>query len=62
MTGSFGTKTKGALLSYQKDRKIVKAETQKGAGVYGPATKNVLVNDIVDVAWKRVRAQGITAL
>ena len=62
ITGTFGSRTTSALLAYQKDRKIVTNDKQKGAGVYGPATKNLLLKDAVDIAWKRVREGGIAAL
>lgn len=55
-TGNFGPRTEDALKSYQLDREIISAENQKGAGVFGPATRRTVSDVAVETAWQRVRA------
>lgn len=38
-TGYFGDKTYQAIFEFQKDYQIVQSEEQRGAGVFGPATR-----------------------
>jgi peptidoglycan hydrolase-like protein with peptidoglycan-binding domain len=61
MTGTFGARTRAALLKYQIDRSIVASAEAKGAGIFGPATRQTLSKDAVDLRWKLVRAEGIGA-
>lgn len=62
VTSNFGEKTRAALVAYQKERKIIASEKDLGAGNFGPATKAALEKDVVNVAWKQVRAEGVKAL
>lgn len=55
-TGTFGSRTSAALLKYQMDRKIVSSDKAKGAGVFGPATKVVLSQDLVALKWQELRS------
>ena len=56
VTGTFGSRTKAALLQYQLDSKIVASSASHGAGVFGPATKMAATKDLVGVKWKEMRA------
>jgi peptidoglycan hydrolase-like protein with peptidoglycan-binding domain/3D (Asp-Asp-Asp) domain-containing protein len=56
ITGTFGSRTKTALLNYQLDRKIVTSESAHGAGVFGPATRQFALKDAVEQQWQKVRA------
>lgn len=58
----FGEQTRTALLAYQLERKVIKSDKDKGAGNFGPATKDALLKDAVDVAWKQVREKGMENL
>lgn len=58
-TGTFGERTAAALLRYQKDKGIIASDKQKGAGVFGPATRSVLVSDLADATWKKMRAGSL---
>ncbi len=62
VTGTFGDRTRQALLQYQFDSKVVSSEKSRGAGVFGPATKAAAVKDIVAARWEDVRANGNAAL
>ncbi len=62
ITGTFGSRTVAGLLKYQQDKNLIKSATQKGAGVFGPATRNTLLGDAVNLAWKKVRADGVKSL
>ncbi len=53
-TGTFGGRTAAALLKYQLDRKIIAKESAKGAGVYGPATRIIISQDMVAMKWNDV--------
>lgn len=55
-TGTFGGRTTAALLQYQLDRDIIAEESAKGAGVYGPATRIVISQDMVAMKWNEVRS------
>lgn len=55
-TGTFGGRTSAALTKYQLDRKIVATQSAKGAGVYGPATRIVISQDMVAMKWNEVRS------
>ncbi len=55
-TGTFGGRTMTALTKYQLDRKIVKSEAAKGAGVFGPATRVIISQDLVALKWQDVRS------
>lgn len=61
-TGTFGSRTEAALLQYQLDRNIITSAASKGAGVFGPATKLSVTHDLIDLSWKQVRAEGLSAL
>ncbi len=61
-TGTFGERTKTALLRYQMDAKIVASAETHGAGVFGPATKAAAMRDIVAEKWNSVRANGTASL
>ncbi|MSR68098.1 hypothetical protein EXS65_04755 [Candidatus Peribacteria bacterium] len=62
ITGTFGERTRQALLKYQFDSKVVSSDTSRGAGVFGPATKAAAIKDVVAARWEDVRANGNTAL
>jgi peptidoglycan hydrolase-like protein with peptidoglycan-binding domain/3D (Asp-Asp-Asp) domain-containing protein len=62
VTGTFGSRTKAALLQYQMDRGIVTASTSKGAGVFGPSTRLSVSRDLIDLSWRQVRAGGLSSL
>ncbi len=62
VNGIFGPQTEEALKSYQIDRGIIASDKSHGAGVMGPATRISLSKDAMEVAWSRVREQGIEAL
>lgn len=55
-TGTFGGRTAAALTKYQLERKIVKTDSAKGAGVYGPATRVIISQDLVALKWQEVRS------
>ncbi len=55
-TGTFGGRTTAALTKYQLDRKIVTSAKAKGVGVFGPATRIVVSQDMVAMKWQEVRA------
>lgn len=57
-TGTFGERTTAALTKYQLDRKIVKSDSAKGVGVYGPATRVIVTQDLVALKWQEVRSGG----
>ncbi len=56
---NFGVMTKQALLKYQLEKSIVTSADAHGAGVYGPATKQSLWNDAIEVTWREVRGSGL---
>jgi peptidoglycan hydrolase-like protein with peptidoglycan-binding domain/3D (Asp-Asp-Asp) domain-containing protein len=62
VTGSFGERTRKALLKFQLDRSIIASAKSKGAGVYGPATRALIMNELIARRWQDVRAGGIEAL
>lgn len=62
ITGTFGERTKNALLAYQLDRKIIESAKEKGAGVYGPVTKQHMSKEIGDLKWRLVRERGLQSL
>lgn len=62
INGNFGDMTRAAVVAYQKDKKLIAKETDKGAGNFGPATKQAMLSEVVEVAWQKVRAEGVKAL
>ncbi len=62
INGHFGDATQAALIAYQKDKGLIKKETDTGAGNFGPATKQTMTTDTVNLAWQKVRANGVKAL
>ncbi len=58
VSGYFGDRTRRAVTRYQLDRKLLTTERDPGAGNFGPATKSMLMKDLVNLAWKDVRANG----
>ncbi len=62
VTGTFGSRTKAALLKYQLERKIVTAASAHGAGVFGPSTKIRVAREAIDLKWQQVRAGGVESL
>jgi peptidoglycan hydrolase-like protein with peptidoglycan-binding domain/3D (Asp-Asp-Asp) domain-containing protein len=62
VTAKFGAKTKAAILAYQKEKNIVSSPKQRGAGVFGPATRQSLLKDAIDLEWRRVRSDGIASI
>ena len=55
-TGTFGGRTLAALTRYQLDKAIVTSASAKGAGVFGPATRMVVSQDLVALKWQEVRS------
>jgi peptidoglycan hydrolase-like protein with peptidoglycan-binding domain/3D (Asp-Asp-Asp) domain-containing protein len=62
VTGTFGQRTEDALRKYQFDRRIIASEKARGVGVYGPATKAMIAGEATEVAWERVRSEGMKNL
>lgn len=62
VTGTYGARTETALKTFQIDRSIVKTDTQKGVGVFGPATRSVLLKDVIEKSWQKVRAEGVQSV
>ncbi len=62
VTGTFGSKTEAALTRYQSDKKIISSAHEKGAGVFGPSTKNAVSEELVSFAWNNARALGMESL
>jgi len=62
ITGLFGTRTERGIIAYQKEKKIVSSARDRGAGVFGPATRQALLSDAVNVRLKQVRYEGIKSL
>jgi peptidoglycan hydrolase-like protein with peptidoglycan-binding domain/3D (Asp-Asp-Asp) domain-containing protein len=62
VTGTFGDKTRAALLDYQLERGIVKTGKDTGAGTVGPATLQALRDEQIDAWTKKVRADGLGVL
>ncbi|HEC21176.1 MAG TPA: hypothetical protein ENI70_01530, partial [Candidatus Peregrinibacteria bacterium] len=48
-TGFYGLKTTAAVLDFQKDKKVVKKNTDKGAGHFGPGTYSALLGTIIQL-------------
>lgn len=55
-TGTFAGRTLAALTQYQLDKGIVPSVEAKGAGVFGPATRIVISQDLVALKWQEVRS------
>lgn len=62
VTGTFGPRTRAALLRYQLKAGIVKSDKDTGAGTVGPATLQSLRDGLVDAWTKKVRADGFGVL
>lgn len=62
MNGYYGDQTAAAVEAFQRDRGIVTLLSRKGAGTVGPATLQRIRTETVQVAAKRVAAQGWSAL
>lgn len=56
VTGTFGPRTETALKKYQLDQAIIASANAKGAGIFGPATRMKLSEQVVSFEWERVRA------
>lgn len=59
ITGLFGTRTERGIIAYQKEKKIVSSVHDRGAGVFGPATRQALLSDAVNARLKQIRYEGI---
>jgi len=55
-TGNFGPRTEAALLKYQLDTNIIATKTQKGAGIFGPATLSAFSEKVIAMEWQKVRS------
>ena len=58
LTANFGKKTERAIIAYQKDRKVITSERQHGAGIFGPATRKTLLQDVVDAKLREMKYKG----
>jgi peptidoglycan hydrolase-like protein with peptidoglycan-binding domain len=59
VTGLYGDRTERAIIAYQQDRKIISSAKDHGAGVFGPATRQMLLSDAVNAQLKKIRYEGV---
>jgi peptidoglycan hydrolase-like protein with peptidoglycan-binding domain/3D (Asp-Asp-Asp) domain-containing protein len=62
VSGFFGPVTRDAVLRYQLAKKVVQSPSDPGAGTIGPSTLELLREEQVVSAYKRVRGGGWEAL
>ncbi len=56
ITGTFGDRTEKALIAYQKKEGIIKAEGEKGTGVFGTTTRKGVQKSLTEMLVKKVRS------
>ncbi len=57
VTGIYDSQTIDAIFKFQKDHNVVSAETDFGAGVFGPKTMQVLASNLAGVTFDTANAQ-----